>query len=97
MSDIYGCSSVILMSNQPCLVTVVTLVTVWVYCIVAVIYNKLCSSIPCLQRYKIGDEMGSNFEFFDPKKDQWNSWSGRFGQWLILSPHSKGENATTMM
>ena len=35
------------------------------------------------------------FETFNPSKEQWNSWSRRFDQWLLLSPFSTGKNADT--
>ena len=33
------------------------------------------------------------FETFNPSKEQWNSWSRRFDQWLLLSSFSGGYNA----
>ena len=33
------------------------------------------------------------FENFNPSKEQWDSWSRRFDQWLLLSSFSTGENA----
>ena len=33
------------------------------------------------------------FETFNPSKEQWNSWSRRFDQWLLLSSFSGGDNA----
>ena len=33
------------------------------------------------------------FETFNPCKEQWNSWSRRFDQWLLLSSFSGGDNA----
>ena len=38
---------------------------------------------------------GPQFETFNPSTDQWNSWSRRFDQWLLLSPYSVGEHADT--
>ena len=37
----------------------------------------------------------SQIEMFDPKKDEWDSWSRRFDQWLSISPYATGENADT--
>ena len=37
----------------------------------------------------------SQIEMFDPKKDEWDSWSCRFDQWLSISPYATGENADT--
>ena len=37
--------------------------------------------------------MSPQFETFNPSKEQWNSWSRHFDQWLLLSPFSTGENA----
>ena len=33
------------------------------------------------------------FDTFNPAKDEWNSWSCRFEQWLLLSPFSTGNDA----
>ena len=33
------------------------------------------------------------FENFNPSREQWDSWSRRFDQWLLLSSFSTGENA----
>ena len=33
------------------------------------------------------------FDTFNPSKDEWNSWSRRFEQWLLLSPFSAGDDA----
>ena len=33
------------------------------------------------------------FETFNPSKEQWNLWSCRFDQWLLLSSFSGGDNA----
>ena len=34
-----------------------------------------------------------HFKTFNPSKEQWDSWSRRFEQWLLLSSFSVGENA----
>ena len=34
-------------------------------------------------------------EPFDSSKDEWNSWSRRFDQWLKISPYAEGEGETT--
>ena len=31
---------------------------------------------------------------FDSSKDEWNSWSRRFDQWLKISPYAEGEGET---
>jgi len=33
------------------------------------------------------------FDTFNPAKDEWNSWSRRFEQWLLLSPFFTGDDA----
>ena len=33
------------------------------------------------------------FDTFNPAKDEWNSWSRHFEQWLLLSPFSTGDGA----
>ena len=35
----------------------------------------------------------SQIETFDPKKDDWDSWSRRFVQWFSISPYATGEGA----
>jgi len=37
----------------------------------------------------------SQFDTFNLTKDEWNTWSHRFKQWLLLSPFSSGKDAET--
>jgi len=32
-------------------------------------------------------------EKFDAKRDEWNSWSCRFDQWLSISSYATGDNS----
>ena len=32
-------------------------------------------------------------ELFDSRKDEWDSWSRRFDQWLSISPYATGDDA----
>ena len=32
-------------------------------------------------------------ELFDSRKDEWDSWSRRFDQWLSISPYETGDDA----
>ena len=33
----------------------------------------------------------NHIETFDPRKDEWDSWSRRFEQWFSISPYATGE------
>ena len=37
--------------------------------------------------------MLSQIEMFDSRKDDWDSWSRRFDQWLSISSYATGEDA----
>jgi len=58
-----------------------------------VIYNTIPS-----MALTIGDEYGiedglPTVWYFNLTKDEWNTWSCCFKQWLLLSPFSSGEDA----
>ena len=37
----------------------------------------------------------SQMEMFDSRRDDWDSWSRRFDQWLSMSPYAAGDDADT--